>query len=58
MSGSEKNSKILQKHQNVTSKHNTEQSKTQTQWKTFCFNVTNDQMTQIKQDKTKQNKKN
>ena len=53
MSGSEKNSKILQKHQHVTSKHNTEHSKTQTQWKTFCFNDTNDQMTQTKQKKTK-----
>ena len=42
MSGSENNSKILQKHQHVTSKHNTEQSKTQTRWKTFCFNDTND----------------
>ena len=42
MSGSENNSKILQKHQHVTSKHNTEQSKTQTKWKNFCFNDTND----------------
>ena len=32
-----KNSKALQKHQHVTFKHNTDQSKLRTQWTTFCF---------------------
>ena len=39
--GSEKTQKVLQKHQHVTSKHNTDQSKTQNTMDSFLFSKQN-----------------